>query len=194
VHADPRWEPAAARSGRHRQLPPDAPETATSVRAAVARPDASGPGPDAVGPALGRRPRVLGFAVAGGLVCAAVAAVILLSGQPGAPAPAPGTSSSGPNGSALGPGATVLGPPHVDVTVVGASELRFRWTYAGRAQSDVFRWHRVRGGTGRATGIAAKPELLVAAPGGQTVCITVQVVRKDGEPSPMSAISCGHGS
>ena len=199
AHADPRWEPAAARSGRHRQLPPDAPETATSVRAAVARPDASAPGPDAAsadaaGRAPGRRPRVLGFAVAGGLVCAAVAAVILLSGSPRPPAPSSGASSSGPNASALGPGATGLGPPHIDVTRVGASELRFHWTYAGRAQSDVFRWHRVNGGTGRATGITAKPELLVAAPGGQAVCITVQVVRKDGEPSPMSAVKCGPGS
>jgi len=199
AHADPRWEPAAARSGRHRQLPPDTPETATSVRAAVARPGASAPGPDAAsadaaGPAPGRRARVLGFAVAGGLVCAAVATVILLSGSPRPPTPAPTTSSSGPNGSALGPGAIELGKPHIDVTRVGASELRFHWTYAGRAQSDVFRWHRVSGGTGRATGITAKPELLVAAPGGQTVCITVQVVRKDGEPSPMSAVKCGPGS
>ena len=132
--------------------------------------------------------------MAGGLVCAAVAAVILLSGSPRSPAPAPATSSSGPAGSALGPGALGPGQPHVDVTPVGTSELRFRWTYADRARSDVFRWHRVSGGTGRATGITAKPELLVAAPGGQTVCITVQVVRKDGEPSPMSAVRCGPGS
>jgi Protein kinase domain len=192
---DPRWAPdtAAPPPGRHRQLLPDAPETVTSIRAVVAGTGAAVPDPGPGGPlGRGHPGRVLAIVVSVVLVCAAAGAAMVLPRHSASPVPAPTAESGGPGESAIGPGATAPGQPHVTVARVGAGELRFRWTYSNHLKGDIFRWHRVRGGTGAAAGTTTRPELVTAVPGGQTVCLTVQVVRADGsEASAASAPSCG---
>ncbi len=189
--------PLASPPRRHRQLPAETPEVATGIRPVLAQPGLAQPAasaPDtgtAAAPARRRSPRMAGIAIGGILVIAAAGAAIAYSGHVGqhAPAPVPTATSTSPN--ALGPGIDPPGAPDVTVTRDGAGELSFRWTYVHHAPGDVFRWHRLKGGTGLPYGTTAKPALLVAATRGQTVCITVQVLRTDGEGSSPSSIQCG---
>jgi hypothetical protein len=196
--ADPWTEaPVAPPPRRHRQLPAETPEVATGIRPVLAQPVPAQPAasaPDtgtAAAPVRTRSPRLAGIAIGGILVIAAAGAAIAYSGHVGTDAPAPVPTASSTSPSALGPGIDTPSAPDVTVTRDGAGELSFRWTYVNHAPGDVFRWHRLSGGTGPPYGTTAKPALLVAAPRGQTVCITVQVLRTDGEGSSPSNIRCG---
>jgi serine/threonine protein kinase len=177
--------------GRHRQFPAETPEAATMMRPAAARPAAAADGVSTAGvPATGRSAQVIGIASGVILVViAAVGIVFALTRHAGAPPAAPATQSSGSGPNALDTDAP--GTPDIVVTRAGGGELSFRWTYANHAAGDVFRWQRVTGGTGPAVGITTKPALLVAAPGGRNVCITVQVRRADGQASTPSNPACG---
>lgn len=143
-----------------------------------------------------RSRRAVGIAAGGVVVAAAIggAVVFSLHGAPEAslgPAAATSPASAGSAQDALGPGAAAPGMPAVTVARASAGELRFRWSYANHVPGDVFRWRRVSGGTGPAAGTATTPSLLIAAPSGRSVCVTVQVVRADGsEASEVSAPAC----
>lgn len=181
----------ATRSGRHRQLPPETAPAATTARRparlAPAAGDDTGANPrngrgagardgrvEDVAPPPTRASRVIGVTVGVLLAIAAVSVIFLL--------PHHSSSHTGSTGSAASGGESAIAPtgpgtPTVTATRVSASKVRFRWTYVNGAQGDRFRWRRVSGVSGRATGVTAKPVLRLAVPRGQSVCITVQVVR-----------------
>jgi hypothetical protein len=176
--------------GRPRQMPAGPRHESTTVRRPVApAPRAPEPAePEAPAP---RRPgRIIGIAAGCVLVVAAVGAVLLLGHHGGGHTPGGTGSSAGDTQSALGPGATAPGTPTVTVARAGARKLRFRWTYANHAAGDTFRWHRVSGGTGPAAGSITRPTLLLAAPHRRSVCVTVQVVRANGQASDTSMPKC----
>lgn len=94
--------------------------------------------------------------------------------------------------SALGPGATAPGIPAVTGSRISAARVRFRWTYINAETGDVFRWHVVSGGSGPSGGVTSKPDLVLRAPKGTSVCVTVQVVRAHGgQASAPSSPACG---
>ncbi|MGH3150453.1 MAG: hypothetical protein ACRDOB_06965, partial [Streptosporangiaceae bacterium] len=191
VRAGP-WEPAApAPPERSRQMPAETPEAATGIRPAVARlaAPAAAEAADAEGPPGGRRGPFIGAAAGGVLVLAAVVAAVALHGHPAQPAPAPLAGSGGSQGG----GAVYTGPPGTPVVTAapeGQDEVRFAWTYTNHQEGDVFGWQRVSGGTGHGT--KPEPNLVLTVADGQSVCITVRVVRKDGSfASYWSKPECG---
>ena len=198
ARVDPWGSAAPAPPRRRRQLPAETPEAATGIRPAVAWPAAPAAAEAgdadaadiAAAPAEGHRGRVIGAAVGGILVLAAIVAAVALHGHPAGPVPVSPTGSS-TSQSAIGDD-TAPGTPDVTFAREGAGEVRFRWTYANREEGDVFRWQRVSGGTTPAAGVTTKPTLVLAAAGGQSVCITVEVVRADGSfASTLSKPACG---
>jgi hypothetical protein len=187
---EPWRDPApAALPGRHRQMPAEVPEASTGVRPSVRPAGAAPPTSPADPPAPARSARLIGIALGGILVIAAIGVAIVLHRPAGEQTPAQVTQSAN-SSSALGPSVIAPGRPTITVTRASAGTLRFRWTYANHTSGDVFRWQRVTGGTGPAAGTTTTPTLLVASPAGQSVCITVQVVRTDGEASTPSEPSC----
>jgi len=190
-HIDP-WPSAPP---RERFFPPDVPDPAT-----VARPVALGPGrgqpaaaqDEAVSEAAPprspqRRTIVIGACA---LVVAAATAVLVFhphsGGQPGTRS----AQSAAGDQSALGPAVSAPGTPSISVTRTSTGDVRFTWTYANPQRGeDIFRWKRVTGGSGPSSGITAKPELVVATSRGETVCVSIQVVRATGQAS-QSATGC----
>jgi serine/threonine protein kinase len=213
VRIDPMGSPAAG-SPRVRQLPREAPETAT-----VARPlgganssgttDAGpfgGTGTDRVGTPAGPagvvqpgqringRGRVLAL-VAGGaaLAVAAGVAVAALShggGQPGgAPSAAGQSTQAGGANNAVGEGAAAPGTPAITATMLSATQVKFSWKYDNSAPGDTFPWS-VSGTVGKSTGQATKPELTVTVPSGKVACLEVRVTSAEGEASDESQPVC----
>ncbi len=190
--AQPWREPVpVARPRRDRQLPAETPEADTRIRSAAAHPAvaAGAPGPADV-PARPLPARVV-WVVAG---IAVVAAIGVAAAFPRHAAsltqPRPGSSAGDTPNPIVGGGTEVPNVPTVTVTRDGTGELRFRWTYSPRERGDVFLWRRVSGGTGPSPGPTTKQTLVVADPGGQSVCIMVEVVR-DGMGSGWSQPACG---
>jgi tRNA A-37 threonylcarbamoyl transferase component Bud32 len=209
VMLDPQWSAPAGVRGR--QFPPEAPEAATLARPRrVAPGGADSPGATGSTGTTGTtgtmgatggdqrtsgRGRVLAF-VAGGAALAVMAgvAVIVLShggGQAaGAPPGAGQATQAGGAQDALGPDATAPGQPAVTATRLRATAVKFSWTYDNPVSSDTFQWKRVSGTAGKPSGQAAKPELIVTVPKGQSVCFEVRVTRADGEASDESSPAC----
>ena len=178
--------------GRHRQMPAEVPEASTGVRPSTWPTGAAEDPSPAGAPAKARSTRAIGIAAGAVLVVAAIGVAIALPRHSGGQPPAQPAKSAGDTPNALGPGVTAPGPPTIVFGRTSAGTLRFRWTYANPASGDVFRWRRVSGGSGPAAGTTTTPALLVAAPRGQTVCITVEVVRADGSlASTTAGPNCG---
>jgi serine/threonine protein kinase len=177
---------------RKRHLPEAEPTATVRVKPPVVSESPAGEPKVSSAVRSSRTPRAIGIAVAAVLVVTAVVIGLALSRHP-SPQQTSSTGKSRSTGtSAIGPGAFAPGTPSVTVARQGASRLRFSWTYANHAHGDVFRWHRVSGGSGPAAGTTATPQLLVTVLKGQGVCITVQVVRANGgQASEPSAPACG---
>jgi serine/threonine protein kinase len=177
---------------RQRQMLAERPAAATQAPPGIV--PAEPPDDDASGsqsPSSARRVRMVGLAAAVIAVLAGIAVALSVPRHGPAHRSPGGPGSPGRSQGAIGPGGSAPGMPSVVATRVGSSELQFRWTYANPASGDVFRWHRVSGGSGQASGTTSKPELQLAAAKGQSVCITVQVVRADGsQASSPSAPAC----
>lgn len=163
----------------------------------MARPATPQPGHRAVAGKGSARPSGRVLALGGGVLVAVVAVVAFFTlaqgnGQPSANANSMGaqSSASAPGQSALGPGATAPGEPTVKAQSVSGTQVRFSWTYANQAPGDTFRWQRVSGSAGAASGVTSKPELEITLPSGQNVCIAVQVRRAAGQVSTTSAPVC----
>jgi hypothetical protein len=205
---------------RARQFPPEAPDAATLARprrvapgsadsfgttdagtlgrtgSQFGRAEAASPS-GAAGPDQRKsgRGRVLAFVGSGAaLAAAAGVAVIALShggGQPGsAPAGTGQATQAGGAEDAIGPDATTPGAPAVTATRLGATQVKFSWTYDNPAAGDTFQWKRVGGTAGQPSGEATKPELIVTVPAGQSACFEVQVTRTDGAASDESQPAC----
>jgi tRNA A-37 threonylcarbamoyl transferase component Bud32 len=175
---------------------PDFPEFQLGGRESttMARPAPPHPGNHA---AAGKaRPSGRVLALGGGVLVAVVAVVAYLTLTSGngpsgnGQAEATQSAASVGGGSALGPGATAPGEPTVKAQSAGGTQVRFSWTYTNPATGDTFRWQRVSGSAGAASGATSKPELLVTLPAGQSVCIVVQVRRAAGQASTTSQPVC----
>ncbi len=142
------------------------------------------------------RPSGRVLALGGGVLLAVVAVVAFFTlaqgnSQPGgSPGGSARATASVPGQSALGPGATAPGEPTVKAQSVGGAQVRFSWTYGDPATGDTFRWQRVSGTVGAASGVTGKPDLLVPLPEGQSLCIAVQVRRAAGQVSTTSQPVC----
>jgi len=140
------------------------------------------------------RGRLLALAAGATAVVVAIVAYLAIgrgNGEPGSAPTSPGqATASGGAQNPLGPGVDAPGPPHVTAKRASATKIRFRWTYANPALGDTFRWKRVVGSAGSRGGATAKPQLLVMASPGKTVCIEVQVVRANGQASNESDPGC----
>ncbi|MGH3292744.1 MAG: protein kinase domain-containing protein [Trebonia sp.] len=162
----------------------------------MARPAALQPGGHAAARTGSGRPSGRVLALGGGLlvVVVAVAAFFTLgrgNGQQGQnPSGAGQSTASSGEQNALGPGATAPGQPTVTAQSAGAAQVRFSWTYANPAAGDTFRWQRVSGSAGAPDGATSKPDVIVALPQGQSVCLEVQVRRAGGQASDPSQPVC----
>jgi hypothetical protein len=169
-------------------MPADTSSAGTTARRPV-RPVAPSEPSTPEPPASSRSGRVFGIAAGCVLVIAAIGAAFLFSHHGGGHAPTGTGPSAGHSQSALGPGITAPGTPAV-VVIRAGHKLRFHWTYANHAAGDTFRWRRVSSGTGPAAGTTTRTTLLLA-PRGRSVCITVRVVRVNGQASGQSTPACG---
>ena len=205
-----------ASSGRMRQFPPEAPDAATLARprqlstahdpfgatnaGPFGRTDATGAegvgGRAADGRQAGQpRSRWLAIAAGGSLLAAAgVVAVLALNHSGGQTAGTPtGTGQStraGGGQDAIGPGAAAPGQPAVTATRIGASQVKFSWTYANGQPGDLFRWWRVSGPGSHAPRLTSKATVVLPVARGQSVCIEVQVRRANGTASAQSQPGC----
>jgi hypothetical protein len=182
----------AAPAPRVRQLPPElGVDEETMLRPAVAA-GASAPVSvvrDEPRRGAGRAYLAIGAGIA---VAAAVVAGLLVSRHPGGQSQGQGPgqpSVTDSTDSALGPDATGPGVPVITATELKAGQVRFTWTYASPQAGDTFVWQRKSGGSGQAGGRLRKAVLSLRT--SSTVCITVQVVRADGEASGFSDVACG---
>jgi hypothetical protein len=160
----------------------------------MARPAAPQPGDRAASWRGSARPSGRVLALGAGVVVAIVAVVAFFTlaqgnGQPSANSVGAQSTSSAAGQSALGPGATAPGEPTVKAQSAG-TQVRFSWTYGNPAAGDTFRWQRVSGSAGAASGVTSKPDLLVSLPDGQSMCIVVQVRRAAGQASTTSPPVC----
>lgn len=199
VRLDPLGTARAPAEVRDRQFPAEAPEAATRARPRMVAPAGAGSigATGAAGPRQRKTGRGRGLAFAGGgaaLAVAAGVAVIVMphgGGQPGsAPASAGQATQAGGAQNAIGPDGTAPGQPTVTASRLKATRVKFSWTYDNPVSSDTFEWKRVSGTAGKLSGEAAKPELIVTVPAGQSVCFEVRVTRTDGEASDESQPAC----
>jgi hypothetical protein len=166
------------------------------VRPAVPGPGGQGGGHRRhAGSAARRGGRGLALTVGGVLLAAAAVAALFLAGrghgQQSPQATGTGQSTAAAGGqSALGPGASAPGEPTVTAAGAGGTHVTFSWKYANPAAGDTFRWRRVIGTAGTASGVLAKPRLAVSLPPGQALCIVVQVRRAGGQASEPSSPAC----
>jgi serine/threonine protein kinase len=162
----------------------------------TARPGALQPGRHAETGATGAGPsrRVLAFGGAGLVAVVAVVAYFTLGQGHDQPAKNPtGVSQSAASDGeqdALGPGATAPGQPTVTAQGAQGTQVRFSWTYQNPATGDTFRWQRVSGTAGARGGVTAKPEVTIALPPAQSICVAVQVRRSNGQASNSSPPVC----
>ena len=83
------------------------------------------------------------------LLAAAVAVILAIPRHSSGAAPSGKARLHDSGPGAVGPEPSAPGTPTVRVARAPAGQLRFSWTYANRVPGDIFRWHRVSGGSGR---------------------------------------------
>ena len=203
------WPEAESR-GRHRQLPAEAPETATMARPGVVRPagpwpaadrpraDGAGPAgsgqpsweldhgtaaaPGARGAHRSRPPRAVVLAGGALLVAAVIGGGVMAVRHGGGQAtPQPSQSQSASGGGQNALGPGVSAPGKPAITATRASASAVRFTWTYANHAAGDVFRWNRQGTlGAASGRTTQSELTVSASRGQTVCIEVEVVRADG--------------